>query len=414
MKILRKRDFFLFLSLYVTQFLGLGFFTEAFIAILRKTGMSLENLGIVYMLGFFWVLRFVWAPFIDKVNFQRIGHYRFWLILSQIIMVSSLFFASFYEVTTHISIILLCAVIFSFFSATQDIALDALVYKTLTKEQRPFGNAIKVSGGLLGSVLGGGVALIIYSYLQWQTTVLILASFTSIAIIQLLLFKEPTWERKAKQKRFVFKEFYSFWKGKNRKIWLIFILLFPCAVATAHGLISPILVDLGWELKDIGLIVHIIGYSIGIVASFGASWLINKFGKKRVLIFCSIGQIIGLFFLILLLHGYSSTTHVILTIGTIFIFYTPSTTVISTLMMDEIDSNNPASQYAIQHSMFMLSGLIFASMSIFFSGKFGYENIVLAICLIAFIPLILSFKIDSFLSKEEKEKIETNSLNTIG
>jgi len=46
----------LLISLYITQFLGFAFFSEAFIAILRQNGVSLENLGFIYMLGLFWVL----------------------------------------------------------------------------------------------------------------------------------------------------------------------------------------------------------------------------------------------------------------------------------------------------------------------------------------------------------------------
>ncbi len=66
--------------------MGLSFFIQAFIGILRKNGMSLENLGIVYMLGLFWVFRFLWAPFIDKIQFKTIGHYKGWIIIFQFFM----------------------------------------------------------------------------------------------------------------------------------------------------------------------------------------------------------------------------------------------------------------------------------------------------------------------------------------
>lgn len=397
MKTLSKQHFFLLLSLYITQFLGLSFFTEAFIAILRKNGMPLENLGIVYMLGLFWVIRFLWAPIIDKINIKKIGHYRFWLILAQVIMTISLISTSFLDINKELNLILLFAIVFSFFSATQDIALDALVYKTLNKYDRPLGNAIKVSGGLIGTVIGGGVALTIYSYIGWQKTLLLLVFFTLIAVIQLLIFKEPIKDKKAERKVFVLKEFYNFWKSKNRKVWLIFIFLFPSAIGSAHGIISPILVDSNWALKDIGIIVHIFGYSLGIIASFITPWLIKKIGKKKVLNLCAIGQSTGILLLLTIIHGYSSQINVILIIGIIFLFYTPGMTVISTLMMDEIDSDNPASQYAIQHSVFMFSGLIFASLSVLLSGSFGYENIIIVIALISVIPLFLSFKIDKYL-----------------
>ncbi|RBQ31008.1 MFS transporter [Arcobacter sp. FW59] len=399
MKIISKKHFLLLLSLYITQFLGLGFFTEAFISILRKSGLSLENVGLIYMLGLFWVLRFIWAPIVDKINIRKIGHYKFWLLLAQFIMFFSLLISSYFDINTQIQYIVIFALIFSFFSATQDIALDALVYKTLTKEQRTLGNAIKVSGGLIGTILGGGVALMIYSYIGWQNTLFILAVVTSISILQLLFFKEISQEKEVKKKVAVFKEFYSFWHTKNRKIWFIFIFLFPSAIASAHGLIAPILVDSKWELKDIGFIVHIVGYSIGILASFGTSFLVNRFGRINILILSAFGQIVSVLLLLIILSGYTNIYIVTLIVGLIYLFYTPTATIISTLMMDEIDSENPASQYAIQHSIFMFSIIVFASLSVYFSGKLGYENIILIVSCIAIIPLILSFKIQKYLKK---------------
>jgi len=400
METINKKHFLLFLSLYITQFLGLFFFSEAFIAILRKNGVSLESLGIIYMLGLLYVIRFIWSPLIDKINFVKIGHYRFWLILAQLVMLLCLFITSYLDIDSQIALIIVFAFIFSFFSATQDIALDGLVYKTLTKKQRPLGNAIKVSGNLLGALLGGGIALIIYSYIGWQKTLLILSLVTSIAIIQLIFYKEPSFEKKAKKHTPVFKEFYNFWKGKNRKIWLVFIFLFPCATSTAHGLTTPILVDSKWDLKDIGFIVHIVGYSIGIISSFGASYFIHKFGRIFILRVSIFGQIIALLLLLFMLKGYIDTLSVTIIVGIIYFFYTPSATVISTLMMDEIDSDNPASQYAIQHSIFMFSGVVFISLGIYFSGKFSYESVIIFISILAIIPLILSFLIQKYLKKQ--------------
>ncbi len=52
-KKLTLKSIILLFSLYTTQFLGLGFFLEAFVGILRQNGVPLENLGFIYMLGFF-------------------------------------------------------------------------------------------------------------------------------------------------------------------------------------------------------------------------------------------------------------------------------------------------------------------------------------------------------------------------
>ena len=70
-------------SLYMTQYLGLGFFWIALVAIMRRQGMPLEQLGVIYLLGLFWVIKVLWAPLIDRYGFGRLGHYRGWMLLTQ-------------------------------------------------------------------------------------------------------------------------------------------------------------------------------------------------------------------------------------------------------------------------------------------------------------------------------------------
>lgn len=405
-KQLSKQHIALLFTLYISQFLGLGFFTEAFIAILRKAGMPLENLGMVYMLGLFWVLRFLWAPFIDKIKFERFGHYRTWLFIVQALMALTLICTSFYDIKNHVEIIVLFAVAFSFFSATQDIALDALVYKTVSKEQRATGNAIKVSGGLIGTVLGGGAGLIVYSYIGWQSTLGIMTLLTTISILQLLFFKEPKFE-KHNEEEVTIKRCFNFWTQKNRKKWFLLIILYPVTISSAHGLTIPILVDNGWQLDKIGFIVHIIGYGIGVLASFTASWLVNRFGKKNILVGSAIGQAIGISLLLLPLNGFIDEFTIVFIVSFIFMFYTPSATILSTLMMDQItNKNQAASQYAIQHSFYMLSGIFFAGMSVFLAGSLGYEKVIILCFAIGLIAIYMSTKLEDIISDEIEEKEE--------
>ncbi len=61
----------LLVSLYITQNLGLGFFWIALVAIMRQQGFPLERLGVIYLLGLFWVIKFLWAPLIDRIGFGR-------------------------------------------------------------------------------------------------------------------------------------------------------------------------------------------------------------------------------------------------------------------------------------------------------------------------------------------------------
>ncbi len=63
-------------SLYVSQAIPLGFFTVALPAILRARGVSLQNVGLLSALALPWLIKFLWAPFVDRYGSQRWGHYR--------------------------------------------------------------------------------------------------------------------------------------------------------------------------------------------------------------------------------------------------------------------------------------------------------------------------------------------------
>ena len=393
-KNLTKQHIALLFSLYTTQFLGLAFFTEAFIGILRQNGVSLESLGLVYMLGLFWVVRFLWAPFVDSISFKKLGHYRGWIIIFQSFMVLLLFLTATFDIINDIKIVIILSVLFAFFSASQDIALDALVFKTVSLKHRATANALKSAGGMLGMILGGGVGLIIYTHFGWQNTMVLLSLATAIALIQTLFYKEPKKEKDNTKVKIDFKQYFHFWKGEKRKKWLFFLIVYPITISSAFGLIMPMLVDLKWELDKIGFYVHIIGYGIGVLASFGASSIINKLGKRKVLIIAAVGQVLGLLLLSFLAYGYSSTFIVLFVVGFIFSFYTPSSVVMTTLMMDESSQKTPAAQFAIQHSIYMFSGIFFAGLSVSMAGVMGYSNVILIGSIIGLLAIYASLKIE--------------------
>ncbi|WP_418185000.1 MFS transporter [Aliarcobacter vitoriensis] len=394
----------LLFSLYTTQFLALGFFMEAFIGILRQNGVPLENLGFIYMLGLFWVFRFLWAPFIDRIYFKKMGHYRAWIIIFQSLMIIALFSISILHINDHLKIIIILAILVAFFASSQSVALDAFAFKITFKKERSIINAIKVSGGLIGMVLGGGVGLILYSKIGWHFTMYIMTIITAISLIQILFFTEPTMKHPNLIEKIDYKQFLTFWKTKQKKLWFILLFLYPATISSAFGLTTPLLVDLGWDLAKIGFAVHIIGYGIGFLASFGASYVINKFGKKNILIFAAIGQIVGILMMLLLFKYHHNEIFVMFIIGVIFMFYTPSQVLMTTIMMDLSSSQTPASQFAVQHSIYMFSGILFSSLSVSMSGILGYEKIIFICAFIGVLAMLLSTKIEYILKKENSER----------
>jgi len=390
---LTLQELFLFFSLYITQFLGIAFFTEAMIGILRKNGMALENLGLIYMLGLFWVFRFLWSPFIDTFKFGKFGHYRVWIIIFQSFMVCTLVLIASFDLLDNINTVILLCCLFAFFSASQDTALDAFVLKTVSVSNRPTANALKASGGMVGMILGGGVGLIVYAQLGWFYTMLVLAFTAFISLIQIIFYRKFPENNIPKQK-IDFKQYIDFWKSKRRLKWLLFLILYPVTITSAFGLTTPMLVDLGWNLDKIGFYVHILGYGIGVLSSFFASFLISKYGRKNILILASIGQVIGIFLLTFLPFVYTSTFIVMCIVGFIFSFYSPATVVLSTVMMDESSQKTPGSQFAIQQGINTFSAVIFSGLSVSLAGISSYNSVIYGVICVGLLVIYGAFKIE--------------------
>ncbi|WP_417326147.1 MFS transporter [Halarcobacter sp.] len=395
---------FLLFSLYTTQFLGLGFFIEAFIGILRQNGVSLENLGFIYMLGLFWVFRFLWAPFIDKIYFKKMGHYRAWILIFQSLMVITLLFIALLHIDKNLPLIIILSVFFAFFAASQNIALDAFAFKVTFKRERSLINGIKAAGGLIGMILGGGFGLILYSKLGWHPTMFIMAILTAISLIQIFIYSEPKMKHANFIEKVDYKQYLTFWKTKEKKLWFILLFLYPITISSAFGITTPLLVDLNWSLDKIGFAVHIVGYGIGFLASFATSFLINKFGRKIILIVAAIGQIVGILMLFLIFKYHENEFLVMFIVGFIFLFYTPSQVLMTTLMMDLSSNKSPASQFAIQHSIYMFSGIFFSSMSVSLSGVLGYEKIIIVCAFIGLFSIYFSTKIEFILKRNKNER----------
>ena len=161
-------------SLYVSQYIPLMFFYEALPVYMRYSGSSLGAIALVNLLILPVVLKFLWSPLIDRYGFTRWGHYRFWIILFQLITSVLTVVCAFIDISA-LNLLLIIGFIMCIFCTSQDIAADAMAVNLLTQSERGLGNGIQVSGHYLGAVIGSGGMLILLDKIGWQKTMLAIA-----------------------------------------------------------------------------------------------------------------------------------------------------------------------------------------------------------------------------------------------
>ena len=384
---LTKQAILLLGSLYTTQFVGFAFFSVAIVAIWRKSGMSLEQLGFVSLLSMVWVIKFLWSPMVERYIQKNKGYYKKFLLVVQSLLVCSIVLVSFFDVIKDKEIIYLLLVLIGLLSATQDIATEGFAYKILKKSERGFGGSLKTIGGILGYVLGAGVALSIYEKIGWEMTIYMLAFVSSITLFQVLMYKENTSKNIPQDEAVSWKIFYRFWNTRNKKIWLVFLILFPIGMSIANGVLIPLLVDKGWDLEKIGFVKGVIGSVLGILSAIVSGWLLKHFSRKSVLIGVSILEVAGFLLLISLYQGNTNMFLNALAIGTVFISYGASMPIISALIMDHIESY-PNAENALQFAIYMFIGVGASASGVSLSGVFGYETMIVASSVFSLLTMI--------------------------
>ena len=183
----------LLLSLYLSQGLPYGFFTQALPVLLRKQNISLEAIGLSSLLALPWALKFLWAPYVDRYSYRKLGHRRSWIVPLQIAAIIIVLIIGLKgRENQGINILLVGVFLTNLIAATQDIATDGLAVELLQSNERGFANGLQVAGYRLGMIIGGGVLLILHTYLGWSGIFYSMAAILLLATLPILLFKDPT------------------------------------------------------------------------------------------------------------------------------------------------------------------------------------------------------------------------------
>ena len=365
--------FTLISTLYVSQAIPLGFFIVAIPAILRWQGLSLRGVGMLSAIAFPWLIKFLWAPLVDRYGSARFGHFRSWILPLQALSVLTVVLIAFLDLETQFVPLVVAGAVFMLLAATQDVATDGLAVRVLSHDERGPGNGVQVGGYYLGQIVGGGLMLISFQRFGWQNAVLTMAGFLALPIIPALFFREPVHPSEAAQPRTVdFRALGRFFTRPGAGTWVLILLLYRTGETMAMTMFNPMLVDLGLSLERIGLL-------LGVASSFGSfsgallgGFLTRSLGRKPSLVAFGVVQAAALSALALPGMGFLSNA----TIYTVAIASAfaggMATAALYTSMMDHSSAETSATDFTLQQSLAAVGPLLASSFSGFSALSLGY------------------------------------------
>ena len=216
---------------------------------LVKAGIERSTVTLFSWAGFAYTFKFLWSPIVDKFQIpvlKKIGHRKSWLLISQVLIFISIILASFSNPQNSLKLMALAIVSIAFFSATQDIVIDAFRIESAPEEKQGPLSSMYLAGYRVAMIVSGAGSLWLASFLGgetyqqsiWKQVYQIIGLFMIVGITCTLLATEPNIKNKKKidqlsQIKFTlstilsiivfFVIFFNFPKINNLEYMLVFI-----------------------------------------------------------------------------------------------------------------------------------------------------------------------------------------------
>ncbi len=270
---------------------------------LRSEGVNLKAIGLFALINLPFTWKFLWAPLFDryipKLAGLSMGRRRGWLLITQILLLLSIPLIALFNPNLNIWGIAYLATAVAFFSASQDVVLDAYRRELLIDNELGLGNAVHVNAYKIAGLVPGSLSLILADHMAWSSVFTITALFMLPGIVMTLFVKEPLLRAGApKTLRAAvvepFKEFIGRNGLKSALLILAFIFLYKLGDSMATALATPFYLDMGFSKTEIGLIAKNAGLWPSVIGGLlGGVWMF-KLGINRALWLFGVVQMLAI------------------------------------------------------------------------------------------------------------------------
>jgi PAT family beta-lactamase induction signal transducer AmpG len=266
---------------------------------LRDSNVDLKTIGLFSLVGIPYTYKFLWSPIMDRFVPPFLGRRRGWMLITQIALLVSMLSLSLQSPERSVWTIAYTAFAIAFFSASQDIVLDAYRRELLPEEELGLGNSFYMNGYRAAVFIPGGLGVALGDYLPWSTVHLIIASFMIVGICKTFAIKEVLTDIQP-PRTFVdsvvkpFQEFFARDGVRPAFMTLLFLLLYKLGDNMATALSTPFYIDLGFDLVVIGSMVKLINVWAMLIGTFIGGIIIYKIGINKALWLFGVVQLLSI------------------------------------------------------------------------------------------------------------------------
>lgn len=353
-------------ALYFAQGFPYGLINELFPLYLRKSGVSLAEIGLLSTVGLAWTWKVAWSPLVD-----RFGTYRGWMIGALSSIACATFALSIVppaQSTLFWSIVALIAVA----SATQDIAIDALAIRITPQSMLGPVNSARVAAYRGALIVAGGALAALTPFLGWRGVLQLGAGICVALAFAALLVRDDRDPNRPTVSPFA--GFTRWLRRPGAAGMLLFVLVYKMGDVALTPMVKPYWVDRGYSTAEIGTVTTIIGLSFLIAGAIAGGFFVARFGVFAGLLWLGTTQMlsnIGYALVASLMLGRTS-----MYAATIVENFTAGlgTAAFLAFLMSICERDFAATQYAMLSALFGLSRSVIGSFSGVAAQTLGYAE----------------------------------------
>ncbi len=369
---------------------------------LRSEHVDIKTIGLFALIHFPYTWKFIWAPLMDRfvINLAgwQPGRRRSWMLVTQLLVMATIAVLGFISPRYAIWSVATFAVALAFFSASQDVVLDAYRRELLEEHEQGLGAAIYVNAYKVSGLIPGSLSLILADHLPWSTVFIVTAAFMLPGIITTLLIKEPaiqgTRPRTLQEAVFLpWREFITRDGWLGALLVLAFIFFYKLGDVMAASLATTFFLDLGFSKTAIGSVAKLVGFWASIAGGLIGGVALVKLGTARGLWIFGLAQMLSIFGFAWLTKQSPTPLALAFVIGTETFTVGLGTAAFTAYLAQTTDPRYTATQFALFTSLAAIPRTLTSATTGYIVAHMGWFNFFLLCAALALPGMLLLCKI---------------------
>jgi len=250
--------------------------------------VDLATIGFFSLVTLPYSLKFVWAPLMDRYTPPFLGRRRGWVLITQVLLLLVIAAMSLHDPRTGLKMLAVNAIAIAFFSASQDISLDAYRTDVLETREMGAGAAVFVMGYRIAMITTGALAFFLADRTSWNNVYLLISLLMIIGIAATFVAAEPVLndappKSLAEAVVLPFADFFQRAGVLRALVVLLFIVAYKYSDSLAGSMTTPFLLQAGFSQSEVGAVFLGVGVIATIAGVVVAGAAIGKIGINRSL-----------------------------------------------------------------------------------------------------------------------------------